>query len=141
MSECNSWQKSRCNSTKKFSCPTISARLLGLVASRETRGKPSGSILLADKNDETGVMLRVVGELAVEEKCRSFCGEVNMGGMEDAEVPRGGVSAMADEGRVSRSTFSAKAVIRLAIPWNTSVTLTIALVALRQSRPTIAIKA
>lgn len=86
-------------------------------------------------------MLRVVGELAVDEKFRSLCGEENMGGMEEAEVPRGGVSAMADEGRVSRSTFSANAVIRLAMLWNTSVTLTMALVAFRQSRPTIAINA
>ena len=86
------------------------------------------------------MMLRVVGELAVE-KFRSFCGELNMGGMEDADVPSGGVSAMADEGRASRSTFSANVVIRFAMPWNTSVTLTMALVALRQSRPTIAINA
>ena len=86
-------------------------------------------------------MLRVVGELAVDEKFRSLFGELNMGGIEDADVPSGGVSAMADEGRVSRSTFSANVVIRFAMAWNTSVTLTMALVALRQSRPTIAISA
>lgn len=86
-------------------------------------------------------MLRVVGELAVDEMSRTFWGEVNMGGMEDADVPSGGVSAMAEVGRDSRSTFSANAVIRFAIPWKTSVTLTMALVALRQSRPTMAISA
>ena len=58
----------------------------------------------------------VVGELAVEDVLRSFCGELNIGGIEDADVPSGGVSAMAEVGRDSRSTFSARAVMRFAIP-------------------------
>lgn len=42
-------------------------------------------------------MLRV-GELAVEEY-RSFCGDMNCGGIEDADVPRGGVPGVAVVGR------------------------------------------
>lgn len=105
------------------------------------RGKPSGSILFADRKDDTGVMLRVVGELAVD-MLRSLCGDdVNMGGIEEADVPNGGVSATAEVGRDSRSTFSANAEMRFAMLWKTSVTLTIALVAFRQSRPTMAMSA
>ena len=61
-------------------------------------------------------MLRVVGELAVEDALRSLCGDAIMGGIDVAEVPSGGVSAMAETGRASRSTFSAKAVMRFAMP-------------------------
>lgn len=138
------------SSTKKFSWPTISIRLLAFITSRDTRGKPSGSNLLADKNEETGVMLRV-GELDVDDddKYLSFCGDMNMGGMDDADEPRGGVHGTAVVGRemfceaaLSRSsTFSAMATMRLAIFSNTSVILTIALVALRQSRPAMAMSA
>lgn len=42
------------------------------MESRETRGNPSGSILFADKKEDTGVMLRVVGEPAVEDALRSL---------------------------------------------------------------------
>jgi hypothetical protein len=151
MRVCRSWQKRPCRSTKKFSWPTISMRLFAFITSRDTRGKPSGSSFLADRNDETGVMLRKLpGELAAEDKTRSFCGDMNCGGIEEAEVPRGGVLAeMAVVGRdrvweaaLSRSsTLSASATMRLAISSNAWIILTMALVALRSSRPAIAIKA
>src|SRR5436305_13485338 len=115
-------QKSVCSSTKKFSWPTISTKLFAFITSRETRGKPSGSAFFADRNEETGVMFRV-GELAVEEKDRSFCGDMNIGGMDDADVPKGGVLGIAVVGRdelceaaLSRSrTLSASAMMRLAM--------------------------
>lgn len=45
-------------------------------------------------------MLRVTGEMAVEDMDFSFCGETNTG-MDEAEVLRGGVVGVAVEGRDS----------------------------------------
>lgn len=93
-------------------------------------------------------MLRV-GELAVEENWRSLCDDMKDGGVDDAEVPKGGVPRMAVVGRdiFCEAAFSfsrvrsAIATMRLAMPSKTSVILTKAFVALRQSRPAIAMSA
>lgn len=122
MSEWRRLQKTVCSSTKKFSWPTISVRLLALIRSRDTRGKPSGSSFFADKNDETGVMLRV-GKLVTDVNWRSFCDDMNTDGMDEVDVPIE-VPEVAVDGRdefcetaLSRSvTLSAKAIIRLAMP-------------------------
>lgn len=94
-------------------------------------------------------MILRVGELAVEEKLRSFCGDMKVGGMDDAEVPSGGVVGIAVVGRdstcaaaASRArTFSARAMILLAMLWKISVTLAKALEAFLLSRPTMAMSA
>lgn len=148
MSECSKPQNMPCRSRKKFSWPTISIKLFAFITSRVTRGKPSGSSFFADKNDDTGVMFRV-GELATEEKYRSFCGDASMGGIDDAEVLRVGVVTKAVVGRdrfceavLSRArTLSASAIMRFAIPSNTWRIFTMAFVALRTSRPAMAINA
>ena len=84
-------------------------------------------------------MLRKLGVLAVE-KVRSLWPEEKFGGIEEAEVPRGGVlPEIAVVGRerlcdaaLSRSrTLSAREMMRLAILSNASMSLTKALVALR----------
>src|SRR5882757_1600830 len=98
-------------------------------------------------------MLRVTGELAVEDMDFSFCGETNTG-MAKAEVLRGGVVGVAVEGRDSEvfwlqideadsraSTLSAIATIWFAIVSKTSVTLTMALLTRQLSRPPKAIRA
>jgi hypothetical protein len=143
-------QKLACSSAKNSSWPTISIKLFAFITSRETRGKPSGSTLLAERNDDTGVMLRdgELLELEVEEKDRSCFGD-RTGGIDDAEVPKGGVVGIAVTGRdrlceaaLSRSrTRSAMLMMRLAIFSNISRILTMDLVALRQSRPAIAMRA
>jgi hypothetical protein len=139
-------QKWPCSSAKKYSWPTISIRLFAFITSRDTRGKPSGSTRLAERNEDTGVMLRV-GELDTEEKVRSCRGERR--GIEETDVPSGGVVGIAVTGRetiweaaLSRSrTPSASLMMRLAMFSNISRILTMAFVALRQSRPAIAIRA
>jgi hypothetical protein len=140
-------QKLACSSAKKYSWPTISIKLFAFMTSRDTRGKPSGSSRFAERNDDTGVILRV-GESLVEDKGRSSCGDRRVL-REDAEVPRGGVVGIAVTGRerlcdaaLSRSrTRSAMLMMRLAIFSNISRIFTMALVALRQSRPAIAMSA
>lgn len=93
-------------------------------------------------------MLRVVGEEAVEDEYRSFWGDGKTG-MEDADVPRGGLLALAVAGRCGNAeaalsfsrTFSARDTIQLAMDSNTSVTLTMARVARNPSRPAMAMSA
>lgn len=78
--------------------------------------------------------------MLVVEKVRSLCGAEKLGGIEEAEVPRGGVFPdMAVVGRdrtceaaLSRSrTLSAREMIRLAMPSKASMIFTMAFVALR----------
>lgn len=68
MSEWSRPQNKACSSGKKFSIPTISIKLFALIRSRLIRGKPSGSTFLADRNDDTGVILRVVAESPAKEE-------------------------------------------------------------------------
>jgi len=93
ISECSKLQKRVWSSRKKVSWPTISFRLFAFITSRETRGKPSGSSLFADKKDDTGVMLRE-GKLATEDAW-SLGGGLKDGGMEGSKVSIGGVTERA----------------------------------------------
>jgi len=140
----------RCSHTKKSSIPTISTRFFAFIRSRETRGKPSGSTFFAERNDDTGVILRVAGELATEEIGGFFCGEM-YAGTEAADGSRGGVLGITEMGRNGDAscgaalsfsrTFSARATMRLAMDSKTSVTFTMALVARSPSRPAMAMSA
>lgn len=155
MSECNRLQKRVCSSTKKVSWPTISFKLLAFIRSRERRGKPSGSSLLADKKDETGVMLRV-GELAVEDGLWSFCAHLKEGGMDEDEDEEEGwsgegleMAAVVVLGRASvcetecsrSSVLLAMATMRFATLSNTSRIWTNAFGARRSLRPVMAMRA
>ena len=133
-----------CSSGKKFSLPTISVKLLALMTSRLMRGKPSGSTFLADRNDDTGVMLRIVEDPLADEESLSLDGVLGIEG-----DPKPGFE-MAVTGRdiywtelalSFSSTFSASDMIRFAMRSKTSITFTMALLARRLSRPAMAIKA